>query len=199
MSGNGKTFPSAVGQTLTYEMDGSTATWTVTEKTTYRGHEVFKVYVDASNVPDFGALNGTVYVDDSGRVWKLEAEGLWIEYNHDKGEYSTSVTGEAGTMSDLFVPVSQLSVGAWWKHQNLSPGEDLNIYSGVTPEDSSNFNFSVLRTETVTVPAGSFETYVVQSKTGVETNTFWIDKDTGILVKMETSMQTLQLKDMEGF
>ncbi len=184
------TFPSQIGQELIYESSGGAVfSVEVTGENAVLGKDTFRVRAG------FGKKEAFVYVGKKGNVWRYETTNdQYYVINHDTGKYFKS-TGENGEFqgNQLIGPTPY--IGAWWKNKTLSVGKTFNV-SSCSIETQCSDSMTVESSENITVPAGEFETYKI--KESASNSFIYVDKDTGVLIKIESSEKELYLKNITG-
>lgn len=188
------TFPSEKNQSLTYS--NGIYILKVREKTSSYSHPVFKIHFQREVKP--GQPTGSfIFAGTKGRIWEFESAERKYVYDFEKGKIKNMKTGKNMKMADNFMHPSQVFMGSWWQSLNLEPGKKIKMNYG-TFNYPVGVEFTVERTEKVTVPAGEFNAYVVKENTKKASKNYWIDNETGILVKKDLGKENITLTNMKG-
>lgn len=220
--------PLEIGQSMSYGMysDGSKIgnfTISVAEKTTFQGRECFKVTSEGSyqteNLAGFTitySSSGYALVDTSWNVKYCKSpfsmsisNGFTTEmsgtaeftYDYDARTMHVRMTSDNATMENEI---------AW--PEDISPPEwkvgSSRTYNFTTDNNPLTITIEVAREESVTVPVGTFNCYVVEvTSSGAGASyypnaTLWVDKQNHTLIQQQHAPGatiTLKLKSYSGF
>jgi ribosomal protein L21 len=191
-------FPSKVGQNLTYEVsDGVYRYYEVTEKTTFENHDVLKiVYMTGENATAENIENFSQYmlVDSLGRIWKIMSGSSYWIYNYEELKYYNHKTDESQTMPSDYIHWQYIIFGTYWKQKNLSVGDTFTVKTGSDSGEKIEYQDVLLTVnpiEEINVTAGEFQTYKIIAEIDDDGKSasvyYWVDIETGTLIKWETS------------
>jgi len=212
------TFPSAVGQSMTYtfyvDNQTYTRTYAVAQKTIFKGYSMYEVQYSSGENLMYGLI------DDNGKCWyqRLTLGTLTQEttYDYDAGEiimhdWETDAENTIDMPTDFFSRYElHFFSGTWWKNQNLSVGDTLALTSvwwvpgyGDLIVISAPVELSILGEETIAVQAGNFDTYAAEFKnkeTGETIYALWIEKEHELTIRLEQySGTTTIVAELENY
>jgi len=169
--------PFQTGEKLVFSVSWSeivkagTATLEVRGVKIFNGHKVYHIVSTASSGPQVSAFFYTrdridVYSDvDDYTIWKSEKHLVEGKYKNDEVVYfnppKRTATRGVTTMRTLASPCDALGAFYWLRAQPLVVGQDLAV-NYADGKVSKPIVIKVLRKEQVTVPAGTFDTIVVE-------------------------------------
>lgn len=169
--------PFQAGEKLVYSVSWSeivkagTASLEVRGVKVFNGHKVYHIVSTASSGPQVSAFFYTrdridIYLDvNDFTIWKSEKHLVEGKYKNDEVIYynppKRTATRGVTTMRTLAEPRDALGAFYWLRTQPLVVGQDLAV-NYADGKVSKPIVVKVLRKEQVTVPAGTFDTIVVE-------------------------------------
>lgn len=147
-------------------------------------------------VEDSGTLNGVIYIPKEGNIGKNEFS-MQFQLLEKTNDLTFDFTGNSVTVAETIYDdePENIEVGSNWTEIVKSEGKETNIMkligTSYTTTDTEWENkteikeYECIGEETVTVPAGTFETYVIKETIVGENNYSlkYCDKETKIFVK----------------